>query len=253
MERYEPEYSEEVETDLGGMQGSISNTYTLVPQAQGKYPIPPVSFTYFDLESETYKTLTSEEIVIDVGAPPAGIAGTTTPGTVPPPDADQFRYIKLEAGLEVADKRPFFNSGLFWGLFLGPLLLLPIAVLLRKKKREKAGDVKGNRIRKADRLARKYLSEARKHIGDQQKFYESLERALHNYLKAKLHIQTSEMSKEHIQDLLLSRGVSGQAVEDFLGIVKACEFARYTPASNVTMKQDYQKAVGVISEIDKQI
>src|SRR5690606_25681015 len=32
MEQYEPEYLEKVNTNLSGMQGSISNTYTLVPQ-----------------------------------------------------------------------------------------------------------------------------------------------------------------------------------------------------------------------------
>src|SRR5690606_22199175 len=66
MEVYEPEYRESVRTTLGGMQGSISNAYTLVPQNKGKYPIPAICFSYFDLKTETYRTLKSEEILIDV-------------------------------------------------------------------------------------------------------------------------------------------------------------------------------------------
>jgi len=66
LEVYEPEHKEKVRTDLRGMRGSISDSYTVVPQYQGKYPIPTISFSYFDPKTETYKTETSNEIIIDV-------------------------------------------------------------------------------------------------------------------------------------------------------------------------------------------
>lgn len=257
LEKYEPEYSEKVTTDLGGMRGSISQTYTLVPQKKGKYPIPPMNFSYFDLDTRTYRTLTSEEIVLDVAAAPAGaVANAANTGGITkqaPQVANQFRYIKLNANLRPVGEEPFFGSTLFWSLFLSPLLLIPVAVFFGKRKEAIAGDVKGNRIKKANKLARKYLSEAKRNLGDQTKFYNSLERALHNYLKAKLHIQTGEMSKERIEALLLEKGVASETVNDFIGLLKNCEIARYTPASNVAMRQDYEKAVDVISEIDKQV
>ncbi|WP_029038113.1 BatD family protein [Salinimicrobium xinjiangense] len=259
MEQYEPEYSENVRTNINGMQGSIANTYTLVPQVRGKYPIPPLSFSYFDLNSQSYKTLTSQEIMLDVAAPPAGSgvasgsSGSNGVAQQVPAATNQFRYIKLNTSLRAIGEEPFIGSVLFWSLFLGPVLLIPLAILFGKRREAIAGDVRGNRIRKADRLARKYLSEAKKNLGDQNKFYDSLERALHNYLKAKLHIQTSEMSKERISELLRSKGVDASTETEFIELLKSCEFARYTPASNVAMQQDYDKAVRVISEIDKQV
>ena len=258
MEKYEPEYVENVTTTINGMQGSISNQYTLVPQAKGKVPIPPVSFSYFDLNSQSYKTLTSEEIVIDVAAAPAGSRATagSTGGAVAqqvPTAANQFRYIKLNTSLQAIGEESFMGSIVFWSLFLGPLLLIPLAIVFGKRREAIAGDVRGNRVKMANKLARKYLSEAKRNLGDQTKFYESLERALHNYLKAKLHIQTSEMSKERIKDLLESKGADSTTVTEFNELLKSCEFARYTPASNVAMQQDYDKAVHVISELDKQV
>lgn len=258
MEKYEPEYSEDVRTNLNGMQGSISNTYTLVPQAKGKYPIPPVSFSYFDLNSKSYKTLTSDEILIDVKSSPAGQVAVSSgdAGVVQqqvPAVTNQFRYIKLNAGLKPVGERPFIGSLRFWSLFLVPFLLIPLFIFFGKRREAIAGDVSGSRVKKANKLAKKYLSEAKRNLGDQKKFYESLERALHNYLKAKLHIQTGEMSKEHIKELLLTRGVAATTVADFIKLLESCEFARYTPASTVTMQQDYDKAVEVISEIDKQV
>ena len=257
LEKYEPQYSENVNTDLNGMRGSISNTYTLVPQQKGKYPIPPLTFSYFDLDSRTYKTLTSEEIMLDVNAAPAGqVSSNSVTGGVTkqaPAVANQFRYIKLKTNFSEIGKAPFFGSPLFWTLFLSPLLLIPLAVSFGRRREAIAVDVAGNRIKKANKLARKYLSEAKRNLGDQTKFYDSLERALHNYLKAKLHIQTGEMSKERISSLLLEKGVAREDVEGFISLLKNCEIARYTPASNVVMRQDYEKAVEVISEIDKQV
>ena len=61
------------------------------------------------------------------------------------------------------------------------------------------------------------------------------------------------MSKERIEDLLLSKGVRPETVQSFIEVVRSCEFARYTPTSQVAMKQDYEKSVQVISEIDKQV
>lgn len=257
IEQYEPEYTEDVNTTLGGMQGSISNTYTLVPQTRGKYPIPPVSFSYFDLNSETYKTLTSEEILLKVGSAPAGqTAASGSTGGVNqqvPSATNQFRYIKLQTELKPSGQQPFIKTILFWGLFMLPLIFIPLAIFFGRRREAIASDVKGQRLRKANKLARKYLSEAKRNLGDQKKFYDSLERALHNYLKAKLHIQTSEMSKENISDLLAERGVSGNTETSFVKLLENCEFARYTPASSVAMRQDYDKAVEVISEIDKQV
>ncbi|HET7361477.1 MAG TPA: protein BatD, partial [Salinimicrobium sp.] len=162
-------------------------------------------------------------------------------------------YIKRNASLQAIAQKPFFGTVLFWSLFLSPLVLIPLAVLFGRKRKAHANDVAGKRRRRADRLARKYLSEARKNLGNQKEFYISMERALHNYLKAKLHITTSEMSKEHVSNLLKEKGAKEETTDNFIDILKNCEFARYAPSSNVEMKKDYKKAAEVISALDKQL
>jgi predicted house-cleaning noncanonical NTP pyrophosphatase (MazG superfamily) len=256
LEIYEPERSENVNTNLNGMQGSISENYTIVPTRKGKYPIPALSFSYFDLDSETYRTLTSEEILLNVDEGP--VAATGSPGAVANRQAvttsgDQFRYIKLNADLRPLQQQEFFKSLPFWGMVLLPAVMIPLFILFGKKREAIANDETGNRRKRADKLARKYLSEAKKNLGDQTAFYVALEKAMHNYLKAKLHIQTSEMSKDKIREVLAEKGVDAATINEFLSLLESCEFARYTPASSVTMKQDYEKAAGVISTLDKQI
>lgn len=256
LEVYEPELVEDVTTSLSGTRGKISNNYTIVPQYKGKYPIPAVAFSYFDPDKQMYKTLTSQQLLVNVfEGPTRDAVATTDAGVVKKSvsaDDNQFRFIKLSTELTSKSDSVFFGSTLYYLLLLFPLLGIPIAIIVGKKRAEMAGDVIGNRVRKANKLAKKYLSEAKRNIGDKEAFYESLERALHNYLKAKLKIVTSEFSKEKISELLLSNGVQDEVVDDFIGILKSCELARYSPSSKAEMQEDYQKSADVISKIDKQ-
>ncbi len=258
LEVYEPVRNENIRTVRTGMTGSITETYTVVPQFKGNYPIRPLSFSYFDPKTETYKSLSSKEIIINVEngpvtAQPVTLTEDANGEQLDIPSREQFRYIKLDSELEPIVQVSFFKSTLFWSLLGGPILLIPLFIIAGKKRKQRLSDVDGNRLRKANKLARKYLSEAKKNMGNQVVFYDALERALHNYLKAKLIIETSDFSKEKIADLLSERAVDSLKVDDFVGLLKSCEFARYTPTSNVTMQKDYNKAVEVISAIDKQI
>ncbi|SDB60117.1 Oxygen tolerance [Flavobacteriaceae bacterium MAR_2010_188] len=260
LEVYEPEHSENVTTDLGGMKGGISDSYTIVPQFKGKYPIPSVSFSYFDLNTETYKRVSSGEIVIDVIEGP--INNTSSDNNISAvngtkqevrANANQFAFIKTNTNLKSVYQPQFFNSTWFWSSLLLPLLAIPLALFIKHRKEERDSDIIGNRLRNADKLARRYLGEAKKNLGNKEDFYVALEKALHNYLKAKLRIETSDFTKEHIRTILIERKVNQTSTEEFIGLLKNCELARYTPITTVEMQQDYDKAAQAISTIDKEL
>ena len=253
FEVFDPQHKEEVNTPLTGMTGKISDTYTIIPQFKGKYTIKPQSFSYFDLNSNSYKTVTSEPIEITVLEGNAVASSTQNDSKKPVVKNDTFQYIKLTSYLTPINKTPFFGSNLFYGLLAAPFLLLPIIILARKKKEARDADEFGNRVRRNTKLAKKFLADAKKQMGNKVPFYMAMEKALHNFLKAKLHIETSEMSKENIQELLLNKKASEATVGQFITLMNDCEFARYTPSSEVAMQQDYNKAVEVISELEKQI
>src|SRR5690554_6550095 len=257
LEVYEPEHSENVTTNINGMQGSIANTYTIVPQFKGSYPIQPLTFSFFDPKTEKYRTITSKEFTIEVeNGPLTASSNQTTPNDHKQQvvlSEDNFKYIKLDANLKSIHEKPFFKSPLFWSLLGGPFLMIPIVIIAGRKRRNRLADVEGNKLRQANRLARRYLSEARKNSANPDAFYEALERALHNYLQAKLNIETSEMEKSLISNMLLERQVNATTVESFITLLKNCEFARYASASKASVNQDYKKSISVISEIDKQI
>lgn len=254
LEMYDPVHDEKVTTSLAGMSGKISDKYTIIPQYKGKYAIKPMEFSYFDLNSGSYKTITSPEIMIDVldGPMQAEAAASNSSKNVIA-KSEQFKYIKSRTSLIPIAKDDFYGSDLYYGLLLLPFIILPIIVIAKKKKEAIDSDVTGNRIKMNNKLARKYLSEAKKQLNNKEPFYIALEKAMHNFLKAKLHIETSEMSKDNIRELLLSRNSNPETVQSFINLTENCEFARYAPASSASIQQDYDKAVLIISELEKQI
>ena len=137
-------------------------------------------------------------------------------------------------------------------MLLLSFITIPIGIFIAKKNEERNSDFIGNKLRRAERLAKKYLSEAAKQLGKKEAFYESLERALHNYLKAKLGIETLEISKEKITQILQEKEVSATAINQFMEVLQDCDFARYAPSTTVEMEQEYEKAKGIIIELDKQ-
>jgi len=258
LEVYEPEHNQDTRTGHNGVVGSITDTYTIVPQQKGKYPIEPVSFSYFDVNSGAYKNLNSRQLMIDVENGPvarvsSNLGATSSNKQEVVSTGSQFRYIKLQSNLKPMGEESFFKSLWFWLLILLPLLAIPLSIILGKKRKERLNDVAGKRVKKADKLAKKYLSEAKKNIGDPSAFYLALEKSLHNFLRAKLLIQTSEMSKDRIRTILTEKQIDSETTEDFIQLLKNCEMARYSLSSQAAMQQDYEQAAQVLSLIDKDL
>ena len=258
LEVYEPERSDKIKTTLAGTQGSVEKNYTIVPQYQGKYPIPPIQFSYFDPKTKAYKTLRSQELLVDVYEGPS--AGTQSPkntvGTSKTPitvSDSAFRFIQLETKFGPVKTVSFWMSSRFWVLFFLPFLILILGYLVNRLIFQKSEDRASTKQRLAQKLAKKYLSSARKAFGSQVHFYEALERALHNYLKAKLKIETSELSKAKIEDLLKAKNVDTDVAKDFIAVVENCELARYAPGSDVSIQADYERASRVMATIDRQL
>jgi len=257
LEVYEPEHSENVKISLSGMEGTIEDTYTIVPKYQGKYPIPPVQFSYFDPKTSNYKTLRSQDLLVDVFEGP--LAGSNTnqekveTKQIISTKENSFRFIQLDTQLFPIKKNKFWLSLNFFILLVLPIGLLLIVIFIKRFILKQTTDSANNKQKQSQRLASKYLSSAKKAFHDQVIFYEALERALHNYLKAKLKIETTEMSKEKIERLLLDKKVNGQSAINFIVVIENCELARYAPDSSVSIKGDYQKAISVIASIDRQL
>ena len=257
LEMYDPVHKENVTTPLTGMTGSISDVYTVIPQFKGSYPIQSIEFSYFDLGTKTYKTITSQPINIEVLDGPTATGNDAVSrnnaNKTKVSENNTFAFIKLNTSLSSLKISPFLGSILFYVLLMLPFLIIPLIMAIKKKKEAIDGDVVGNRIKLSNKLAKKYLSEAKNQLENKEQFYIALEKAMHNFLKAKLHIETTDMSKDKITEILLKKNANVESVKSFINLTENCEFARYAPSTSVSIQQDFDKAVSIISELEKQI
>ena len=256
LEKYQPERKEKVRVNSSGISGSVSDLYTVVPQYKGKYKIPNISFSYFNPKEKKYHTILAEDFFVNVlegkELKPIVNSSTVLKQNVVS-TGKNFRYIQTKSNFKPKNINDLFKSNLFYVLLLLPLLTIPIVILIAKRNDEKNNDLIGNKLRKAERLAKKYLSEARKQLGKKEAFYEALERALHNYLKAKLGIETADISGDKITEILKNKNINSTTINEFVEVLKQSDFARYTPISNSEMKEEFERAKQVIVELDKQL
>ncbi|MDP4606326.1 MAG: BatD family protein [Flavobacteriaceae bacterium] len=255
LERYTPENKQKINNSRSGMEGSISDRYTIIPNFQGSYPIPGLEFSYFDPKAKKYVTRTTEEINIQVlgGANSAGTtnnAGVQSPAPIE--RAEGFRFIKLNHQLTPLASTSFIEDLNFYTLWLAPLLLLPILGWWIRFNRARGHDLGALKRKASSRMAKKYLAQAQKALKTPDSFYLALEKSFQHFLKARLSIETADMTHDTIEELLMAQGVSKEVSGRLIELLNRCAMARYSPQQISDMLEDYNRALEVLTDLDKQ-
>ena len=242
----------------GGMSGTRRYEFPFIPRSYGDFTIEPIKYSYYDVNQKKYVTLETQPIDLVVlkgnesGASATVIAPDSSQKGVRNLDSD-IRYINVKDPLLVAKGHFLVGSALFWMIVV--LLVATAAalwLLLRRMAARKA-DIAGTRNRKATKMAMKRLQLAGIFLKQNlyTAFYEELHKALLGFISDKLTIPVAELSKDRISDALKEGSVPQEYITAFIGILDACEFARYSPSTgNDAMAAHYTAAVDVISAID---
>lgn len=248
MELYEPERKENVKTNLSGMSGTIENIYTIVPKYQGKFPIQELEFSYFDPLEKTYKTLKSQKLNIDVFEGPT--LSSNSNENIVLTVSESFKFIKKENNFTRINKEQFSNTSTFYILLSIPLLsLLSFIIFYSLPKRRELNNYE--KIKKVYKQIKINLNNAEKSIGNKDKFYDLVEKAIYNCLKARFSIETNKLNKKSIKKQMILDGISVDKIEIILKLVESCERARYSNSSDYEMTNDLNTARKIFDEILK--
>lgn len=255
LEIYEPERIEKISTNISGMKGSLRDLYTIVPSKPGKYKIPKIEFSYFDLKSKKYKIISSDEINISVdGEEWNNDTGNSINSKIKPKNTTvEFLPFKTKSKFVKIKTDSFFNTNLFWSLFTVPFIISILIIIVMNYLYERLKFSNTHTSIQSKRLAKKHLHEAKSKLGSKKEFYESLDRALHNYLKSITLFDNSNYNKINIEKELKKRNIDADIIKSLNQLFNNCEMARYTPITNVEMESDYTTAFDIISKIDKLI
>ncbi|MCR4920127.1 MAG: BatD family protein [Bacteroidaceae bacterium] len=254
FEVYDPKETDKTTNTSAGARGNKVFDYVVVPRHGGKYTIPPVEYSYFDTESEKYVTVRTDSFDIAVAK------GKGHTATVVPEQEDlkvlndDIRYIRQRPlSSRTGEGMIAFGTWRYWLVYLGLSLafLLALGVFYRrarenaniaKMRGKKAGKAATKRLRNAARLMKAHDSGA---------FYDEVMHALIGYAGDKLNLPITELNKDNVQEILLSKSVDAELVNSFMQVLEECEFARYAPGDpNETMDKIFSEASEVINKLD---
>ena len=255
MEAYDTKTSDRV--DKSGYSGSKRYEYPFIPRSWGDFVIPPVKYSYYDVKAGKYVTLQTDSIAFNV-ARGADVPGAGTVISAPSQKdvkslGTDIRYINVKNSQLSAKGVFFVGSALFWVLTALIVLLAVLCWAAFRKIAARRADVAGAKNRKATKMAMKRLRLAGTFLRQNlyTAFYEELHKALLGFMSDKLNVPVAELSKERIAEILSEGGVPASLIDSFVGLIDACEFARYSPsAGNEAMTAHYEAALDVISSVD---
>lgn len=259
FETYDPKVDNKFSLTRNGLSGKKVIEYLAIPRHAGTFTIPPVEFSYFDLKTKSYKTLTTEPYELNVAKGEGGSDQVVTSFTNKEDVrliGQDIRYIKT-GDVRLMPKGQFlFGTWLYFLWYIVPLVLLVAVIIIYRKRAIENANVTKVRNKNANKMAVKRLKLAAKLLKEakQEAFYEEVLKALWGYISDKMNIPVASLSKDNVEQQLQQHGVDKVLSDEFLRILNECEFARYAPSSIVGgMDKVYAAAIEVISKMENSI
>jgi hypothetical protein len=116
-------------------------------------------------------------------------------------------------------------------------------------------DIVGVKNRRAAKLAAKHLANAQKQLqaNNTSAFYEDTFKGLYGYLSDKLNIPYANLDRATIASALSARINDEPLVNRVLETLDLCEMARFAPVTHISKQEVFEKAKGIIGDIENKI
>lgn len=260
FEVYDPKVTNNFKNTIAGVSGTKVVEYLAIPRAGGTYVIPPVRFSYYDVDEDAYRTLTTEEYSLTIARGMGEESNVAVVNNyVQKEDIQQLgndiRYIQTN-DLVLSPTLPrrwiAFGSLIFWLCYLLPAILAVLLFVIFRKQIKENADITRVRYKKANKVAQRRLKMAEQLLKQNKKeaFYEEIERALWTYLSDRLSVPTAQLNKENIAQILASKGVAQELIDEMLKVLSTAEFARYAPVSDHAMQDLYNDTTKMINQLE---
>ena len=259
FEIYDPKVDNKFNLTRNGLAGSKVIEYLAIPRHAGTYTIPPIEFSYFDLKSQSYKTLKTDAYTLNVakgeGNSDQVVANFTSKEDLKVLGQD-IRYIKTGDTHLTKKDDYFFGSTSYYLWYIVPLALFIALMVINRKQAMENANVAKVRTKKANKVATKRMKNAGKLLAEKKSeaFYDEVLKALWGYISDKLSMPVSQLSKDNIEEELQKHQVADELIKEFINNLNECEFARYAPGNqDEKMDKIYSSAIDVISKMENSI
>ncbi len=258
FEKYEPKISQNI-TKKNYISGRKNIEFLIVPRVPGIKEIPPIKFSYFDIDKKEYVTLSSEAFKVNVKEGKGNFNQSTTGYSKEDVKLlnKDIRFIKTSS-FSFQRKEGRTKIGVFfWLALILPLGALITILLVQKKQNKIAGNIKLLKYQKAEKTAKLNLKKAKKALESNNlaDYYNYLSLALFGYLEDKLGLQKAEFTLDKALEKLKEKNASRELIKNIKQISDKCEFARFAPdaVGNDSDGQIYNSVEKVIENIGSTI
>lgn len=250
FDKYDAKVTDKTKLTSTGVGGNMIYDFLFVPRNQGTYTIPAVSFTYYDTDLNTYKTIRTQsfKLIVDKGD------GNSTSADYDVQKANDIHDIMSGKCEQRQVGNFFFGSTSWWISLLLPLIAFVVLLVIFRKRALDHADAVKMRGKKANKIARKRLKKASKLMfqGKSEAFYDEVLRALWGYVGYKLNIPVEQLNRDNITEKLQSHEVDDAIIGKFISALDTCEFERYAPGdTSGNMEKTFNSAMTAIEEIEE--
>ncbi len=229
----------------------------LVPEKEGELTVPPLSLTYFDPETEQYRTETTPPIKVEVKGILKDAVETEQTGANNAKggiktlnrDIEFIKTGKLDTVRYIAENGVFKTF-----VVVLPILSLILGLFVRITDEKRKNDVE-YRKNNAYSFFKKKLKKAKKHgkKGNSKEFYQTLSKAVVGYFADKFSKPSIELQMDEVAHILKEKGIEQNLVKQLVDFVEYCDFESYTPHSSGVKLELIDEANQLIQKVEKEL
>ena len=252
LEKYDPEYTDDVRVNREGMNGSVSNSYTVVPRYAGSYPVDPIAFTYFDPNSKSYKTLNSDPFDLTVEGS-TRLPNTNASAPIVEkntPTSFGFKSNAYQTSLVTIVTSPWFESNTFY-IILALLVIIGFTInsIINALKANLGSSDQGTK-KALPKKIKALLKRAYKLAKEQNpEFYSIASEILFSGLEKYSGVDLSTASKQEREEKLQTLGADTNLIERINAINDRILLVRYSGSASAPFEADLKVLHKIIDDL----
>lgn len=255
IEMYDPQIKDKLIHSESGSSGSRTFEYLLIPKTGGNFELGPFQFSFFSPTSKTYKTISTNKIVLEVErSKNDGYVTNKRKNNENVSKEDVSPIFESNIQFYESDQYFFIGTGYFYSISAIPPIVFLIILGWRRKKNLELTNSKSIKIKKANQITQKRLKLAQNLAQSSTgEFNQAVLDALYGYLQDKFQLNKFDLNSDQIKMVLQQNGVEDRTILEWLTIISNCEMAKYSPISQVSPKQVLEDAAHCLNEIENQL
>ncbi|MCF7858213.1 MAG: BatD family protein [Candidatus Cloacimonetes bacterium] len=245
----DPEISTEINKNV--ISGKKTIKYLIIAQEKGNYILPAITFTYFDTDKHSFKTLRTNPIDLAVREGNLPFISSSNAQSIVNEEGADIGFVITNK--QIRSQKLYFNSFVYWLIWFIIFLFIPGSYLYSQERDKLKTNADYVRQKQAAKVLKKYMKQASLLVNKNEPgFYTTVQQGLGNYLADKLK-EPRGSTTDKIILALTAKQVPPMLLKNVQTIFETCDQARFMPGgfSQEKIKLDFKLVNDTIKEIIK--